>query len=277
MEKIFYPNSIVIIGLSSRPNNLSRMILDNLLRWGYGGKIFGVNPKRDELYVEGIKMYKHIEELPEVPDLAMCLIPARLVPEQVELCGKFGIKRMAISSGGFSEFSEEGKKLSELTLMNARKYGLRFVGPNGLTVANRENGLCLPFVPLSPPPLGEISVISQSGGLGVAIWDPFTEENLGLAKFASVGNKLDLDEVDFLEYFAKDPTTKIILMYLENIRQGKRLIEVAKAIDKPIIVFKSNTTPIGSKAAMSHTAALSNDDEVINAAFKEAGIIRVYN
>jgi len=277
MEKIFYPNSIVIIGLSSRSDNLSRMILENLLIWGYRGKIFGVNPKRDEPYVEGIKMYKTVEDLPEVPDLAVCLIPARFVPEQVELCGKFGIKRMAIPSGGFSEFSEEGRQISELIRLNARKYGLRFVGPNGLTVANRENGLCLPFVPLSPPPLGEVSVIAQSGGLGMTIWDGFIDENLGLAKFVSVGNKLDLDEVDFLEYFGQDPATKIILMYLEDIQRGNDLIEVAKNIDKPIIVLKSNTTPIGSKAAMSHTAALSNDDEIVNAAFKKVGIIRIYN
>ena len=277
MEKIFYPESMVIIGLSSRAENLPRMILENLLRWGYRGKIFGLNPRNEDIYVDGIKMYKNIDDLPQVPDLAVCLIPARFIPDNVEMCGKFGIKRMAIPSGGFSEFSEEGKRLSDLTLKNARKYGLRFVGPNGFTVANRANGLCLLFVPLYPPPLGEISVISQSGGLGAAIWNPFIDEHLGMAKFASVGNKLDLDEVDFLEYFGKDPDTKIIFMYLENIKRGKELIEVANAIDKPIIVLKSNTTPTGSKAAMSHTAALSNDEDVIDAAFKKAGIIRIHN
>ena len=277
MEKIFYPESMVIIGLSSRAENLPRMILENLLRWGYRGKIFGLNPRSEDIYVDGIKMYKNIDDLPQVPDLAVCLIPARFIPDQVEMCGKFGIKRMAIPSGGFSEFSEEGRRLSELTLKNARKYGLRFVGPNGFTVANRANGLCLPFVPLYPPPLGEISVISQSGGLGATIWNPFIDEHLGMAKFASVGNKLDLDEVDFLEYFGKDPDTKIIFMYLENIKRGKKLVEAASAIDKPIIVLKSNTTPTGSKAAMSHTAALSNDEEVIDAAFEKAGIIRIHN
>jgi len=277
MEKIFYPESMVIIGLSSRAENLPRMILENLLRWGYRGKIFGLNSRSEDIYVDGIKMYKSIEELPQIPDLAVCLIPARFIPDYVDMCGKFGIKRMAIPSGGFSEFSEEGRKLSELTLKNARKYGLRFVGPNGFTVANRANGLCLLFVPFYPPPLGEISVISQSGGLGVTIWTPFIDEHLGMAKFASVGNKLDLDEVDFLEYFGKDPDTKIIFMYLESIKRGKELIEVANAIDKPIIVLKSNTTSAGSKAAMSHTAALSNDENVIDAAFERAGIIRIHN
>ncbi|HPD60454.1 MAG TPA: acetate--CoA ligase family protein [Thermodesulfobacteriota bacterium] len=277
MEKIFYPDSLVIIGLSSRAENLPRMILENLLRWGYRGKVFGLNPRSEDAYVDGIKMYKNIDDLPQIPDLAVCLIPARFIPEQVECCGKFGIKRMAIPSGGFSEFSEEGKRLSELTLSNARKYGIRFVGPNGFTVANRANGLCLLFVPFYPPPLGEISIISQSGGLGATIWNPFIDEQLGMAKFASVGNKLDLDEVDFLEYFGKDPDTKIIFMYLENIQRGKDLVHVASAIDKPIIVLKSNTTPTGSKAAMSHTAALSNDEDVIDTAFEKTGIIRIHN
>ena len=276
MEKIFYPESMVIIGLSSRAGNIPRMILENLLRWGYRGKIFGLNPRSEDTYVDGIKMYKNIDDLPQVPDLAVCLVPARFVPEQVDLCGKFGVKRMAIPSGGFSEFSEEGRRLSELTLTNARKYGLRFVGPNGLTVANRANGLCLLFIPLYSPPPGEISIISQSGGFGLAIWGPFTDENLGMAKFASVGNKLDLDEVDFLEYFGKDPATKIIFMYLEGIKRGKELIEAAKAIDKPIIVLKANITSAGSKAAMSHTAALSNDEDVMDAAFERVGIIRIH-
>jgi len=277
MEKIFYPDSIVIIGLSSRPNNLPRMILENLLRWGYTGKIFSLNHRSEDVHVDGVKMYRDIEDLPLVPDLAVCLIPARFVPDQVEACGKFGIKRMAIPSGGFSEFSEEGKRLADLTLQNARKYGIRFVGPNGLTVANTANGLCLLFVPLYRPCMGGISIISQSGGLGIMMWNLLSDENLGVAKFASIGNKLDLDEVDFLEYLGNDPDTKIICLYLESIQRGKELVEVASGIDKPIIVYKSNTTVAGVKAAMSHTASLSNDEDIINSAFEKAGIIRIYN
>lgn len=275
MEKLYYPGSIVIIGLSSRSDNLSRMILDNMLRWGYRGKIFGVNPKSSDMYVGGIKMYKDVEELPQVPDLAVCLIPARYVPEQVERCGAFGIGWMAIPSGGFSEFSEDGRRLSERTLEQARKQGIRLVGPNCLAVANRANGLCIPFVPLYPPLLGDISIITQSGGLGFTIWNQLMNENLGMAKFASVGNKLDLDEVDFLRYFGSDPETNIILMYLENVKRGKELVEAAAAIDKPVIVLKSNTTAAGAQAAMSHTAALTNDENTIDAAFEEAGIIRI--
>lgn len=277
MEKIFYPQSLVIIGLSPKPNNIPRMILENLLRWGYRGRIFGTNPRAESSHVDGIRMYKNIEDIPEVPDLAVCLIPAKFVPDYVEICGKFGIKRMAIPSGGFSEFGEEGKKLSEKLLQNARKYGIRFVGPNGIMVANTTNGLCLPFVPLYRPPKGGLSIITQSGGVGLMMWNLMMDEHIGMAKFASIGNKLDLDEVDFLEYLGNDPETDIVCMYLESVVRGRALVDVAKKINKPVVIYKSNTTMAGKKAAMSHTDALSNDEDIIDSAFEDAGIIRIRN
>jgi len=277
MQKLFYPESIAIIGLSSKPTNIPRLTLENLLRWGYRGRIFGVNERSDDAHVDGIRMYKNIEELPEVPDLAYCMVPAQLIPGMVERCGKFGIRRMAIPSGGFSEYSEEGKALSENLLAKARKYGIRFVGPNSVTVANTDNGLCLPFVALHKAPKGEMSIISQSGGLALTMLNYLFDEKIGLAKFASIGNKLDLDEVDFLEYYGRDPQTKIICLYLESIDRGRKFIEAAKKIDKPIVVYKANTTTAGKKAAMSHTAALSSDEAIIDSAFEEAGVIRVSN
>jgi acetate---CoA ligase (ADP-forming) len=277
MEKLFYPQSIVIIGLSAKANNIPRLVLENLLRWGYRGRISGVNPKSDELNVSGIKMYKEIEALPEVPDLAVCLIPARFVPESVEKCGKLGITRMAILSGGFSEFGGEGKNLSDLLLNTARRYNIRFVGPNALATANTANGLCLPFIPIFPPARGGMSMITQSGGVGLLLWNLLADENVGMAKFVSIGNKLDLDETDFLEYLDEDPETKIICMYLESMSNGRRLIEVAKKARKPIVVYKSNTTSAGGRAALSHTASLSSDEDIVDAAFEEAGIIRIYN
>jgi len=277
MEKFFYPQSIVIIGLSAKANNMPKLILENLLRWGYRGRIFGVNPKSDELNVSGIKVYKEINDLPEIPDLAVCLIPARFVPESVEKCGKFGITRMAILSGGFSEFGEEGKKLSDLLLNTTRKYNIRFVGPNGLAVANTANGLCLPFIPTYPPTRGGMSIITQSGGIGIMLWNLLADENVGMAKFVSIGNKLDLDETDFLEYLDQDPETTIICMYLESMSNGSRLTRVAKKVRKPIVVYKSNTTSAGGRAALSHTASLSSDEDIIDAALEEAGIIRIHN
>ena len=275
MEKLFYPESIAIVGLSSSANNIPRIVLENLIRWGYKGRIYGINPRVGDAHVDGIKMYKDIQDLPVVPDLVFIMIPARLIPDVIDSCGRAGVKRMAIPSGGFNESGEEGKKLSEFVLQKARQYGIRFVGPNGVTVANTANGLCLPFVPSFSPPKGGLSIISQSGGVGLMLWNLMTDENVGMAKFASIGNKLDLDEVDFLEYFGRDPETKVIGMYLESIPRGDRLIEAASRIDKPIIILKSNTTSAGQKAAMSHTAALANNEDIINTAFERAGIIRI--
>lgn len=275
MEKLFYPESIAIIGLSSKPNNIPRLVVENLIRWGFKGRIFGINPRAEDAHVDGIKMYRDVGALPEVPDLAFIMIPARLIPDAVDSCGRAGIKRLAIPSGGFNELGQEGKNLSEQLLQNARRHGIRFVGPNGVTVANTANGLCLPFVPSFSPPKGGFSIISQSGGVGLMLWNLMTDDNVGMAKFASIGNKLDLDEVDFLEYFGRDPETRVIGMYLESIPRGDRLIEAASKINKPIIILKSNTTSAGQKAAMSHTAALANNEDIIDAAFERAGIIRI--
>lgn len=277
MEKLFYPDSIVILGLSAKENNLSRLILGNLLRWGYRGRIFGVNPGSDARHVDGIKMYREITDLPEIPDLAVTLLPARFIPDVVLACGEFGIRRMAIPAGGFNEAGENGELLASQMLEYARKYSIRFIGPNGLTVVNTANGLCLPFPPLYSPPKGGMSIITQSGGLGLFLWNQMADENIGLAKFASIGNKLDLNEVDFLKYFAKDPETKIICLYVESITNGLSLIEAAQSCDKPIILYKANTTSAGSRAAMSHTAAISNDNDIIDTALERAGIIRIDN
>ena len=128
------------------------------------------------------------------------------------------------------------------------------MGPNGLAVANTANGLCLPFIPTYPPTRGGMSIITQSGGVGLMLWNLLADENVGMAKFVSIGNKLDLDETDFLEYLDQDPETTIICMYLESMSNGSRLIQVAKKVQKPIVVYKSNTTSAGGRAALSHTS-----------------------
>jgi acetyltransferase len=220
-------------------------------------------------------MYHDVRELPEVPDVAVALLPARFIPDVVRACGEHGVRRMAIPSGGFNEARGDGKRLADDLLGAAREYGIRFVGPNGLTIANTANGLCLPFTPLYRPPRGGMSVITQSGGLGLSLWNLIADEHLGLAKFASIGNKLDLDEVDFLNYFARDPDTEVICLYVESLSNGTALVEAAAACDKPVILYKANTTGAGSKAAMSHTAALQNDEDVIDTALERAGVIRI--
>lgn len=275
MDKIFNPRSIAIWGLSSKENNIPRLIVENLIRWGFNGRIFGIHPKKAEPHVDGIQIYSKVSDLPAVPDLAVFILPAKYIPGAVDEAGEFGIKRAAILSGGFNEAGEEGEKLAEQLLANIKKHDMRFVGPNGLTVANTANGLCLPFVPLFSPPKGGMSIITQSGGVGLFIWNLLADQKVGLAKFASIGNKLDITEIDCIEYLANDPDTKVICLYLESLPNGRDFIEAAMKIDKPLVVFKSNTTNAGNKAAMSHTAAISNNEDIIDSAFERAGIIRI--
>ncbi|MBM9538070.1 acetate--CoA ligase family protein [Desulfobulbus alkaliphilus] len=275
MNTFFYPETIALYGISTKPGNTPRIILENCLRWGYRGRIFGINPATEETEVSGIRVYRSAADLPVLPDLAALLIPARYVVAAVEDCGQAGIRRLAIQAGGFNEAGEEGRQRAAELLAAARRHQIRFVGPNGLTLANTANGLCLPFVPSLPVARGGFSMITQSGGLGLFLWNLLEGEQVGMAKFVSIGNKLDLDEGDFLEYLGHDPDTKVIGCYLESITDGRRLIDLAQQIDKPIVIFKANTTSAGRRAAMSHTAALGNDDDICDIAFERAGIIRI--
>jgi acetyltransferase len=275
MDRFFAPASLAVYGLSSKAQNTPRIIIDNCLRWGFRGRLFGINPAAEETDVGGVRLYRCATDLPVVPDLAVLLIPARYVPAAVEDCGRAGIKRLAVQAGGFNESSEEGKGLAAQLQAVAQRYGIRFVGPNGLTLADTASGLCLPFVPSFPVKQGGFSLITQSGGLGLFLWNLLEGEQVGLAKFASIGNRLDLDECDFLEYLGSDPATRVIGLYLESIGNGRRLVDLAQRIDKPVIVYKANTTPAGGRAAMSHTASLSNDEAIIDTAFARAGIIRI--
>ena len=178
MDTFFSPASLALYGLSSKQGNIPRIILENCLRWGFRGRIFGINPASQETAVSGIRVYRHAADLPVIPDLAALLIPARYVPEAVEDCGRAGIKRLAVLSGGFNESSEGGKELAAQLLAGAKKYGIRFVGPNGLTLANTAHGLCLPFVPSFPVKKGGFSMITQSGGLGLFLWNLLESEQV---------------------------------------------------------------------------------------------------
>lgn len=277
MDTFFAPASLAVYGLSSKAHNTPKIIVENCLRWGFRGRLFGVNPATTEENVGGVPVVRTAAQLPVVPELAVLLIPARYVPEAMEDCGRAGITRLAIQAGGFNESSEEGKTLAREILRLARQYNMRFVGPNGLALADTTSGLCLPFVPSYPVRKGGFSLITQSGGLGIFLWNLLDNEQVGLAKFASIGNKLDLDECDLLEYFGKDSATTVIGLYLESISDGRRLVALAEQIDKPVIIYKANTSQAGSHAAMSHTASMSNDDAILDAAFARAGILRIHH
>jgi acetyltransferase len=277
MHKMFNPESIVIWGLSSKETNIPRLILENLIRWGFKGRIFGVHPRAEDGHVNGIRVYKKAADLPIVPDLAVFLMPARFIPDAIDEAGSCGIRHAAVLSGGFNESGEEGQRLAEQLVENARRHGMRFMGPNSLAMANTANGLCLPFTPSFSPPRGGMSIITQSGGVGLFLWNMMADEHIGMAKFASIGNKLDITEIDCIEYFGQDPETKVICLYLESIPDGKAMVEAAMRANKPLVVFKANTTTAGNKAAMSHTASMSNNDDIIESAFERAGITRIHD
>ncbi|MFZ2087742.1 MAG: acetate--CoA ligase family protein [Desulfobaccales bacterium] len=274
MRKFYYPQKVAVIGVSENPTNLGRGIVLNMLESGYQGKIFPVGPRGGTVY--GLPIYTHLREVPEKVDLAAVLTPARFVPQVVADCGELGIDRIVVESGGFSELGEQGRALEAEIIKLIERYNLRLIGPNGLGVMNMEIGLSLPFSQINPTPRrGNISVIAQSGGVGMHVIAWMTKEGLGLNKFLSLGNKLNVKENEALAYFLEDPGTEIIYLYLEGLEDGRELLEVAKKADKPIFLQMPNVVSETSKIAMSHTASLATDEKVLDAACRQGNIFRV--
>jgi len=274
VQRIFYPQSIVVIGVSEKPDNLARAIVANLRNFGYAGDLYAVGRERGEVF--GIPIVPSLDEVPDGLDLAVILVPAPIVPGLMEQCGRKGILRVVIESGGFSEFSEEGRRLEEQLKEIARRWGIRFVGPNCISVVNLDARVCLPFAPIRPDTLrfGPVSVVAQSGGVSITYAGMFSAVGLGVNKVVSIGNKADLDEADYLAYLLEDPGTRMVCMYLESVDDGRGLMELARRSEKPIIVHKANRGAAGESIARSHTAALANDDRIVGAAFRQAGILR---
>ncbi|MCP4541351.1 MAG: acetate--CoA ligase family protein [Chloroflexi bacterium] len=274
MDKIFYPASVAVIGVSEHPDNMAANIIGNLIEFGYDGNIYAVGLQSGQ--VHGIPILESAESLPDGVDLAVILTPAATVPDLLDVCGSKGIRHAVIESAGFAEFSKAGHKLEEKVCEVARRWGIRFVGPNCISVVNTENGLCLPFAGLDPGAIrrGSVSVLAQSGGVSITYALMLSEAGVGINKVVSMGNKTDLDETDFLTFLLDDPDTEIICLYLESMGEGRRLMELAASSSKPIIVQKANRGQASAQIAFSHTAALANDDRIVNAAMQQAGVVR---
>ncbi len=276
MREIFYPNSVAVIGVSNSPTNIARGIVYNLTQFGYQGIIYEVGPKGGVF--AGRRIYKSVLDIPDHVDLAVILTPAPTVPGIFDECGQKGIRWAVVESAGFREYGEQGKRIEDEMVQMAQKWGIRFVGPNCIGVVNMENGLCTPFTPLSREIRhGDVSMISQSGGVGMSVLGLMANEGLGINKFVSAGNMLDIKTDEFLFYLIDDPGTKFILLYLEGIENGRRLMELAKMSPKPIVAFKANIGRYGKSIASSHTASLSSDDRVVDAALRQCGIARVHD
>ena len=211
----------------------------NCLMFGYEGEILSIGLKKGVVF--GQQIYPSVEQIDRDIHLAVILTPAKSIPGILEQCGRKGIKSVVIESSGFSELGEEGGSLADACIEVAKRYGIRIIGPNGLGVTNLENGMALPFMPLRREiSLGPVSVLAQSGGVGLGYVGFLAEEDIGINKFVSLGNKMDVDENELLEYLIHDEGTRIILLYLEGFTDGRRFIEIASKSEKPILVHKSN-------------------------------------
>jgi len=278
LDKLFNPESVAIVGATPKEGKVGRAILENFIT-KFRGRVYPVNPSYSE--VLGLKCYKSISELPETPDLVVIAIPAPSVPQVLREAASRGVPAAIIISGGFRETgTPEGEKLEKELEEISRTYGIRVVGPNCIGIYDNWSGVDTFFVTkMKRPPRGYVGFISQSGAFATALMDWMAYHNLGVSRAISYGNKVDVDDVDLLEYLGEDDKTKVILMYIEGLKpgRGRQFIEVAKKVvkKKPVLVYKAGKTNRGSLAAASHTAAMTGEYSIYRAAFKQAGIIEV--
>ncbi len=270
--EMFKVKSIAVIGASPDPDKVGYAVLRNLL--SFPGSVYPVNPKHGTIL--GRDVYPTLSSIPGPVEIAVVVVPAHSVPQVVEEAGKIGVPIVVIISSGFRETGEAGAILEDQVLMIARRYGIRILGPNCLGIMLPQQGINTTFDPISPRP-GNIAFISQSGAIISTIVDWSLPEEIGFSAVISLGNQADLTFEDFLLYTADDPDTRSVILYIEQIRQGKRFMKIANEVTpkKPIVAIKSGSSRIGQIAAASHTGSLSGSFEVYTAAFLQSGIIPV--
>ncbi|MEJ2656708.1 MAG: acetate--CoA ligase family protein [Desulfobacterales bacterium] len=278
LDAIFSPKSVAVIGASTTPGKVGHDIFANILRGGYSGTLYPVNPKAKSILC--VRAYPSIKEIPDPVDLAMIILPPQPALKSVEEAAEMGVNGIVIVSAGFREVGGEGAELEKRIVSICKKANIRMVGPNCLGVINPLPDIKLnaSFSTRMPAP-GKISFISQSGALCTAVLDFAADRDFGFSKFISIGNKADVDELDLLLYLHEDPNTEVIMIYLEELRRGPEFIEAAKTITSgyrrtPILVIKSGRTTAGARAAASHTGSLAGSEAVYDAIFKQTGIIR---
>ncbi|MEI7672902.1 MAG: acetate--CoA ligase family protein, partial [Deltaproteobacteria bacterium] len=276
LNNIFNPRRIALIGVTTNPNSVSGKVLINLVSGGFRGVVYPVNP--DNEAVMGIPCYPDVTSLPKIPDLAIVCSPAEKVLAVIRECGEYGIRGIIIMSAGFREIGEEGKELEEEIRAEIRKYeGMRVIGPNCL-------GIIVPGLKLNAsfaadmPRTGNIAFISQSGALCTSVLDWAMEGKIGFSQFVSIGNGIDVEFGDLIDYFGEDENTHCIILYIESIQNPRKFMTAARAFarKKPIIVYKAGRFPESAHVAASHTGAMASEDAVYDAAFQRAGLARVY-
>ncbi|MHA1786252.1 MAG: acetate--CoA ligase alpha subunit [Candidatus Helarchaeota archaeon] len=275
MDKLFNPKSVAVIGASSKKGKVGYSVINNLIKDGYKGKIYPINPKSDEILNH--KAYKSVKDVPDGIDLAVIIIPGKYVAGALRECGEKQIKYVIVISAGFKEVGHEGAMMEDELVKICKEYGIKMLGPNclGLTSVTKDSVLNATFASRAPLK-GSIAFASQSGAMLTSILDWSITEGIGFSKFISLGNKAVLNETDVLEALADDPDTRVILFYLESIVEGERFLKVAKKVTrkKPVVILKSGTSTAGAKAAASHTGALAGGDIAYEKAFAQTGVLR---
>lgn len=276
LSKIFHPENIAVIGASSRPASVGRTVLENLQRAGFPGDIYPVNPKYESLL--GLPSYPSISALPRQPDLAIIATPAATVPTLVRECGENGVVGLIVLSAGFREVGAAGQAIEqELAGVVGEFPGMRVIGPNCLGVQVPESRLNASFA-AAMPQRGRIAFISQSGALYTSILDWSLAENIGFSYVVSIGNALNVKVGDLIDYLAEDPTTDSIVLYVESVTEAHRFMSASRAFTrtKPIVVYKAGRFAQSAVAVASHTGAMAGVDDVYDAAFQRAGMVRVH-
>ncbi|MBE2282746.1 MAG: acetate--CoA ligase family protein [Prosthecobacter sp.] len=273
LHSFFQPHSVALIGATEREGSVGRAIWENLRL--FSGKVFPVNVKRSEVF--GVKAFPNIAALPEVPDLVMVVTPAATVPQIVEDAGVAGVKAVVVISAGFKETGAQGSDLEKQTLEAAKRHGVRLIGPNCLGLMNPHTGLNATFASSMARP-GRVAFLSQSGALCTAILDWSHDQHVGFSAFVSTGAMADVGWGDLIRHFGNDPHTQSIVMYMESVGgDATAFLEAARevAAHKPIVVIKVGRTAEASKAAASHTGAMTGSDAVLDAALRQSGVLRV--
>lgn len=275
LDAILAPRSIAVIGASRTPSTMGHQILANLLRYGYTGAVYPVNPATSS--VHSIKAWPDVASIPDPVDMAVVSVPKQLVMQVAEECGARGVKGLVVISAGFREVGGAGMERERQLVEICARHGMRLVGPNCMGVLNANPAVSMnaTFAP-SMPPYGRAAFVSQSGAMGLSVLDYANEYGIGIAQFVSMGNKPDVSGNDLLLHWENDPEIGVILMYVENFGNPRRFLEIASRVtrQKPIIVVKSGRSRVGARAAASHTGALAASDVAVDALLSQAGVLR---
>ena len=272
MRRFFDPRSVAVVGATDSPDRVGYNLLDSLVNGGFKGNIYPVHPKLKEIL--GIRVYPSCIDIPDQVDLVLIALNQRDTIDVVEHCGKLGIKGAVSVAGGFRETGDEGRALEKRLVEISKKYGIKVVGPNTLGMMNLEVNLNASFYPISLKK-GNVSLISQSGGMGFSIIQKCSDEGLGINKFVGVGNRTVLEFSDYLEFLAEDPGTKVIGVFLEGVDDARRLVQIAGevACKKPVVMYKVGHSDAVNEATLTHTGSVAGPYQLFRDIFKQFGVL----